>query len=95
VLITFPAYRPIHKGDTFLVRGGMRTVEFMVIETDPSEYCIVSQDTVIHNGKSHQTRTFSLIPISVEGDPVKRENEETNLADVGYDDIGGCRKQMA
>lgn len=30
-----------------------------------------------------------------EGDPVKREDEEANLADVGYDDIGGCRKQMA
>jgi hypothetical protein len=26
---------------------------------------------------------------------VKREDEESNLADVGYDDIGGCRKQMA
>lgn len=31
----------------------------------------------------------------LEGDPVKREEEESNLADVGYDDIGGCRKQMA
>lgn len=30
-----------------------------------------------------------------EGDPVKREDEEANLNDVGYDDIGGCRKQMA
>jgi transitional endoplasmic reticulum ATPase len=30
-----------------------------------------------------------------EGDPVKREDEEANLSDVGYDDIGGCRKQMA
>jgi len=57
----------------------MRTVEFKVIETDPAEYCIVAQDTVIHS----------------EGDPVKREEEEANLADVGYDDIGGCRKQMA
>lgn len=73
------AYRPVRKGDTFLVRGGMRTVEFKVIETDPSEFCIVAQDTVIHT----------------EGDPVKREDEEANLADVGYDDIGGCRKQMA
>ena len=26
---------------------------------------------------------------------MKREDEESNLADVGYDDIGGCRKQMA
>ncbi|KAF5386357.1 hypothetical protein D9757_006669 [Collybiopsis confluens] len=73
------AYRPVRKGDTFLVRGGMRTVEFKVIETDPAEFCIVAQDTVIHT----------------EGDPVKREDEESNLNDVGYDDIGGCRKQMA
>ncbi|KAG1874407.1 P-loop containing nucleoside triphosphate hydrolase protein [Suillus subluteus] len=57
------AYRPVRKGDTFLVRGGMRTVEF--------KFCIVAQDTVIHT------------------------DEEANLADVGYDDIGGCRKQMA
>lgn len=28
----------------------MRTVEFKVIETDPSEFCIVAQDTVIHTG---------------------------------------------
>ena len=30
-----------------------------------------------------------------EGDPVKREDEESNLNEVGYDDIGGVRKQMA
>ena len=45
------AYRPVRKGDTFLVRGGMRTVEFKVMETDPAEYCIVAQDTVIFTGK--------------------------------------------
>ncbi|KAH9167490.1 P-loop containing nucleoside triphosphate hydrolase protein [Lactarius sanguifluus] len=73
------AYRPVRKGDTFLVRGGMRTVEFKVMETDPAEYCIVAQDTVIFT----------------EGDPVKREDEESNLNEVGYDDIGGVRKQMA
>ncbi|EIW75382.1 AAA-domain-containing protein [Coniophora puteana RWD-64-598 SS2] len=73
------AYCPVRKGDTFLVRGGMRTAEFKVIETDPAEFCIVAQDPVIHT----------------EGDPVKREDEEANLADVGYDDIGGCRKRMA
>ena len=28
----------------------MRTVEFKVIETDPLEFCIVAQDTVIHTG---------------------------------------------
>ncbi|KAK4528764.1 hypothetical protein GAYE_SCF64G6710 [Galdieria yellowstonensis] len=72
------AYRPVRKGDTFLVRGGMRAVEFKVVETDPGEYCIVAPDTVIH----------------CEGEPIKREDEE-RLDDVGYDDIGGCRKQLA
>ncbi|KAJ7330938.1 P-loop containing nucleoside triphosphate hydrolase protein [Mycena albidolilacea] len=75
----FQAYRPVRKGDTFLVHRDMRTVEFKVMETDPPEFCIVAQDTVIHT----------------EGGPVKREDEEPNLSDVGYNDIGGCRKQMA
>ena len=35
----------------------MRAVEFKVIETDPTPYCIVAPDTVIH----------------CEGEPVKRE----------------------
>jgi len=73
------AYRPIHKGDTFIVRGGMRAVEFKVIETDPAPFCIVAPDTVIH----------------CEGEPVKREEEDDALNSIGYDDIGGCRKQLA
>jgi transitional endoplasmic reticulum ATPase len=87
-------YRPVHKGDIFSVKAAMRTVEFkvlfgykfwgnliffQVIETDPSPTCIVAPDTVIH----------------FEGDPIKREDEEENINDVGYDDVGGARKQMA
>ena len=72
------AYRPVRKGDTFLARGGMRGVEFKVVETDPDEYCIVAPDTEIF----------------CEGEPINREDEE-RLDDVGYDDVGGVRKQMA
>ncbi|XP_072347023.1 transitional endoplasmic reticulum ATPase-like isoform X1 [Scyliorhinus torazame] len=73
------AYRPVHKGDIFLIRGGMRALEFKVVETDPAPHCIVAPDTILH----------------CEGEPIKREDEEENLNDVGYDDIGGCRKQLA
>lgn len=73
------AYRPVRKGDLFTVRGGMRQVEFKVVEVDPEEIAIVAQDTIIH----------------CEGEPINREDEENNLNDVGYDDIGGCKKQMA
>ena len=57
----------------------MRAVEFKVVETDPAPYCIVAPDTVIHT----------------EGEPIKRAEEEESLAQIGYDDIGGCRKQLA
>ncbi|XP_026423017.1 cell division control protein 48 homolog E-like [Papaver somniferum] len=72
------AYRPVRKGDMFLVRGGMRSVEFKVVETDPPEYCIVAPDTEIF----------------CEGEPIRREDED-RLDEVGYDDVGGVRKQMA
>ena len=71
-------YRPVRKGDTFLVRGGFKAVEFKVVEVDPGEYCIVSPNTMLFD----------------EGEPIKRE-EEDQADGVGYDDIGGCRKQMA
>jgi len=72
------AYRPVRKGDLFIVRQAMHPVEFKVVETDPSPFCIVAPETIIH----------------CEGEPIKREDEE-RLDDVGYDDIGGCRRQMA
>lgn len=72
------AYRPVKKGDHFICRGGMRSVEFKVIEVDPGDCCIVAPETTIH----------------CEGDPVKRDDEENRLDEVGYDDIGGCRKQL-
>ena len=42
------AYRPVKKGDLFLVRQAMHPVEFKVVECDPSPYCIVAPDTIIH-----------------------------------------------
>jgi transitional endoplasmic reticulum ATPase len=72
------AYRPVRKNDLFMVRAGMRAVEFQVVETDPDEYCIVAPDTIIH----------------CDGEAIKREDVE-KMNDVGYDDIGGLRKQLS
>jgi transitional endoplasmic reticulum ATPase len=51
------AYRPVHEGDMITCRGGMRPVDFKIVKTEPSPYCIVSPDTVIY----------------VEGNPVPRD----------------------
>eukprot|EP00753_Platysulcus_tardus_P012728 PLAT3528.1.p1 GENE.PLAT3528.1~~PLAT3528.1.p1 ORF type:complete len:829 (-),score=486.16 PLAT3528.1:123-2573(-) len=72
------AYRPVCKGDLFLVRQAMHAVEFKVVECEPGPYCIVAPDTIIH----------------CEGEPIRREDED-QLDEVGYDDIGGCGRQLA
>lgn len=59
-LFVAQAYRPVRKGDLFLVRQAMHPVEFKVVETDPPDCCIVAKDTRIH----------------CEGEPIKREDEE-------------------
>uniref|UniRef100_A0A2N9GC09 AAA+ ATPase domain-containing protein n=1 Tax=Fagus sylvatica TaxID=28930 RepID=A0A2N9GC09_FAGSY len=62
------SYRPVRKGDLFLVRGGMRSVEFKVMETDPGEYCVVAPDTQVY----------------CEGEPVKREDlDEIGIKAIG------------
>jgi len=71
-------YRPVKKGDTFLVRGGFRPVEFKVVDVEPGEYGIVAPTTTLFD----------------EGEPINRD-DENDAEEVGYDDIGGCRKQMA
>jgi len=76
------SYRPVKKGDYFLVRGGFRPVEFKVVQVEvkdaeDEEICIVAPETVIH----------------CEGDPLEREDEE-GADDVGYDDLGGCSKAL-
>jgi transitional endoplasmic reticulum ATPase len=72
------AYRPVKKGDLFVVRGNFKPVEFKIVATEPKEFGIVAPNTMLYT----------------EGEPINREDEE-KLDDVGYDDIGGCRKQMA
>ena len=54
------AYRPVKKGDLFIVRSAMHPVEFKVVETDPPDMCIVAKTTKIH----------------CEGEPIRREDEE-------------------
>ena len=60
----------VHVADDILVvRGGTgQQVEFKVMETDPSPYCIVSPDTVI----------------DCKGELIKRDNEEESLNEVSY-----------
>lgn len=54
----------------------------------PVEFKVVEMDPPTYGVVAPDTE------IHCEGEPVKREDEE-KADDVGYDDIGGCRRQMA
>jgi hypothetical protein len=60
------AYRPLRKGDFFSVRAAMHTVEFKVVEMDPSPYGVCAPDTQFH----------------CEGEPLKRDDDEADLISV-------------
>ena len=77
-------FRPLRLGDTFIARGGMRAVEFKVTSIEGTDgesmdYCIVGPDTNIESN---------------EEDALSRE-EDDRLNEIGYDDIGGCTRQLA
>lgn len=41
------AYRPLKKGDLFLVRGGFKSIEFKVVGCEPKDYGIVAPTTLL------------------------------------------------
>lgn len=72
------AHRPLHKGDTFIVRTTFVPIEFKVMATEPADYGIVAPETILFT----------------EGEPIDRADDD-RANEVGYEDVGGCRKQMA
>ena len=74
---------PIKVGDVFQTRGAMRTVEFKVVEIEFADDT-VSEYCIIND----ETEIFC------EGEALERK-EDTRLDDIGYDDIGGCGRQLA
>jgi transitional endoplasmic reticulum ATPase len=76
-------FRPLRVGDMFISRGGMRAVEFKVMAIE---------------GSDSEELTYGLVgpdtELDCDGDPLGREDDE-RMNEIGYDDIGGCTKQLA
>lgn len=76
-------FRPLKLGDKFIARGGMRAVEYKVIRIEGDNGEELEQCVV--NGETK---------IDDENDNINREDDE-KTDEVGYDDIGGCDRQLA
>eukprot|EP00586_Coscinodiscus_wailesii_P021244 CAMPEP_0172504094 /NCGR_PEP_ID=MMETSP1066-20121228/175323_1 /TAXON_ID=671091 /ORGANISM="Coscinodiscus wailesii, Strain CCMP2513" /LENGTH=933 /DNA_ID=CAMNT_0013280107 /DNA_START=189 /DNA_END=2990 /DNA_ORIENTATION=- len=77
-------FRTLHRGDTFHIPGPAGIVEFKcveidTVETDGDTGCVVVDDTLIE----------------CEGEALDRDDDVDDLADAGYDTIGGATKHLA
>jgi transitional endoplasmic reticulum ATPase len=76
-------YRPLRSSDTFIARGGMRAVEFKVMSIE---------------GADEEEEEYCIVgpdtEIFCDGEPLSR-SEDDRLDEIGYDDIGGCGRQLA
>lgn len=77
-------FRPLKVGDIFVARGGMRAVEFKVVGITHSDESDTSDYCIV--GQDTE--------VICEGESLGREEDE-RLDEVGYDDIGGCQRQLA
>jgi len=75
------AYRPVKKGDTFLCAMNNHPVEFIVVDVEPGD--------TPHGVVTVAPETV----IFAEGAPKERDEVE-NKNDVGYEDIGGVKRQL-
>jgi len=78
-------YRPVRVGDTFLARGGMRAVEFKVVGVE-----VEGED----GGEAAYCIVGDETEVEIREEALNREDDE-RLDELGYDDIGGCKKQLA
>ncbi len=76
-------YRPMKLGDMFLTKGAMRTVEFKVIDIEMAD-----------GEEAEYCIVGPETEIICEGESLGRDEDE-RLNEIGYDDIGGCNKQLA
>lgn len=87
------AFRPVYVGDLFLVRAAMHPVEFKVVNVEVAK-TFNENGVPIDNSHINYGIVAPDTEIYCEGEPISREDEE-RADDVGYDDIGGCRRQMS
>ncbi len=76
-------FKPLKKGNQFVCKGAMREVHFRVISID-----VDGQEDVDHCIVNEDTEIFC------EGEPLDTTEEDAEH-DVGYDDIGGSKRQLA
>jgi len=77
-------FRTLHRGDSFHINGPLGELEFQcveidTVETDGDDACVVVDDTMIE----------------CDGDAVERDDDLDDLANAGYDTIGGATKHLA
>ncbi len=88
------AYRPVKKGDTFIVRGNMRAIEFKVVEVVvPPPAASAGEAGAVGKLPTDCCIVSPDTQIFCDGPALERP-EDDDMENIGYDDIGGCGKAI-
>ena len=89
------AYRPVKKGDTFIVRGNMRAIEFKIVEVvvPPPPAASAGEAGAVAKLPTDCCIVSPDTQIFCDGPAVERP-EDDDMENIGYDDIGGCGKAI-
>jgi transitional endoplasmic reticulum ATPase len=91
------AYRPVKVGDTFIVRGNMRAIEFKVEKVEVAVAAAAGAAASTGPAGSAEAQYCIVSPdtlVYCEGTPLQRDDDD-EMNSIGYDDIGGCGKALA
>jgi transitional endoplasmic reticulum ATPase len=75
-------YRPLYVGDVIAVPSGLKMVEFKVMSIDS-----------LNGTEAESCIVGPDTELFYEGDPLDKSEDDRNN-DIGYDDVGGCSKQL-
>lgn len=91
------SYKPVKLGDMFVARGSMRAVEFKILYIEGPEGDGQTTTTSTTSSSTDAGVEYAIVgpdtEIICDKEGLGREEDE-RIDEVGYDDIGGCNKQL-
>jgi transitional endoplasmic reticulum ATPase len=98
-------YKPIRVGDSFTIRGALRVIEFRVVSINIPESGTKKEEAngnenLAESDSSSRDHEIAIIGPDTHlycdiGESIDRESSDSIVNIPGYDDIGGCGKQIS
>jgi transitional endoplasmic reticulum ATPase len=93
-------YKPVRAGDSFTIRGALRVIEFRVLSINVGESTSLSALSAMEDSDTEDGDQYAIIGPDTQiycdlEESIDRDGPGGPSNVIGYEDIGGCTKQIA